>query len=87
MVSGAYEPIRAIDLEGASGGACWAAGLSRQPWSVDQMRLVGIHVGRDRTREEPRLREVLVGHHIALVARRFRGMHWLLDEYPILEDW
>ena len=51
------------------------------------MRLIAVHVGRNKDHAEPRLREVLVGHHLSLIADRFPGMTWLLETYPFLQDW
>jgi hypothetical protein len=87
VMSREHETISPIDLAGCSGGGCWSLGSSMDPWFTDRMRLIGIHVGRDQRHGEPRLREVLVGHHLALIGKRIDGMNWLFDEHPCLQDW
>lgn len=85
-----------LDLRGASGGACWKGCVVPDPegWSVDRMKLVGIHTARAMADVEADgtqyvfARETLVGHHLALIARECPSVAaFIYERWPALRDW
>lgn len=86
-----YREVEVPLLGGASGGGCWQAGVrgSAEPWSTAQLRLSGLHVGSspNPSPEERFAREVLVGHHLRLVAEEFEPVRkTVYDLWPMLQD-
>lgn len=83
------------DLGGASGGGCWRTNARPDPtlFDVEASRLVGLHIGTlDISAPEPYgtlyfSREVLVGHHLRLIADEIAALRDLVfSQWPQLED-
>ena len=78
-------------LGGASGGGCWRAGVRgrERTWSPRDLRLAAVHVAsqRDRNREHRFGREILVGHHLRLIAEEDRVLRSkIFALWPFLAD-
>ncbi len=95
-VTGKLEGNKVPAFAGASGGGAWKAGVRPiRPgiaWNVNNLKLVAIHVGSSDSvvlngRSTRFAREVLIGHHLRLIADRtpeVRGA--LFARWPVLND-
>ena len=85
-------PVTAPSLSGVSGGSCWRSFESdyRDAWRPSDMRLIGIHAGTIPG-EEPNTyfaREILIGHHLALIAREYPDVRdFILERWPSVADY
>lgn len=83
-------------LRGVSGGGCWRAFVQPNPsqWSANGIKLTGIHIASDDDAviaEDGRpvrfLREVLIGHHLRMIANDFAELReTIYSKWPFLED-
>lgn len=88
------EGYRTIDIPtfgGASGGGCWQAGVRGHQgiWSPDRLRLTGIHIASwgDPGCNSRFEREVLIGHHLRLIADTLRPIRYnIFDRWPCLRE-
>lgn len=81
------------DLRGASGGACWKGNVLPTPehWEPAHLRLVGTHSRRHSASSGESymyMREVLIGHHLALIAKTCPDMaDFVFTTWPELQNW
>jgi hypothetical protein len=85
-----YAPFEMPVLRGMSGGGCWKTNVRPSPaeWRDSRICLTGIHIASNDDREKDRfMREVLIGHHLKMIARDFPDIQSLiLRRWPQLED-
>ena len=82
--SGDFEEMQIPTFPGVSGGGCWRSCFEAGgTWEPSQMKLVGLHVGSD----DRFAREVLVGHHLRLVAEDYAELQsTIYSTWPALES-
>jgi hypothetical protein len=77
-------------LRGMSGGGCWKTNVrpARPKWSDGDIKLTGIHIAStDDSQKDRFMREVLIGHHLKLIARGFPNLRSeIFGRWPQLED-
>lgn len=83
-ISGRFDEFNLPRFSGMSGGGCWrSCCVSGTDWQPSHMKLIGIHIGSDHAGVFAR--EVLIGHHIRLIAEDFHDLAPLIYEtWPAL---
>src|SRR5207244_9269710 len=93
--TGELRDYRLPSLKGASGGGCWKSGVRPEPsaFDVHAIRLSGIHIGATKNPADTHIgpclfmREVLVGHHLRLIADTVPEVRErAFDYWPQLRD-
>jgi hypothetical protein len=77
-------------LRGLSGAGCWNTRLkpSDETWVPRSVRLVGIHVGSTDEKGARWGREILVGHHLRMIAADYPDLReTILGTWPALQTW
>jgi len=86
-----YNELIIPQLAGSSGGGCWIAGVrgNDTKWSPSHLRLTGIHVASSQSEDQENrfAREVLIGHHLRLIAEDYRNMRsYIYERWPHLQE-
>lgn len=89
-----YAKSDPLILSGVSGGGSWKAnlrkdGTSCENWNEKNLKMIGVHIGsQDNDKIDHQFaRQILIGHHLALIAREIKSLSTkIYDQWPILNN-